>query len=504
VRLPRALLQGIYPGASGPAVAVAFHRLFAVIVIIAWASLGAQITVLVGERGLLPLRPFLQAVRAQGDLPLFGYPSLLRWPALATDGLLQLGTSMGIVLGLLALAGVRPRLCFGLSTALYLSYATACRGFLAFQWDNLLLECGLLAALLPADRRAPMVHLLLRVVLFKVYFESGLAKWQSYLRDWHDGSAMTYYFETAPLPTWLAWHAHNLPAWWHHFESRATLILELIVPLGIFGPRPARLAAAGAFTGFQILNLSTGNYGFFCYLSLALHLFLLDDQDVERLLVRVRPRLPARWRQRLVGLPSAPPAPVAAPCRWWRRSLRIVGGAGAALFLGISLLEALERFGPRGRWQESAAPFQRLYAPLRLVNTYHLFASITRERIEVEFQTLTDDLWRPYHLRHKPGDPGRAPNFVAPHQPRVDFQLWFYGLAWQRQEPPYVAALVHRLCESPALVQSLFRDRLPAGPDAVRIAYHRYQFTTPPERRATGQFWRRTLVATSPAVSCHR
>src|SRR6185503_5814511 len=164
---------------------------------------------------------------------------------------------------LAALLGVARRTCFALSTLLYLSYATACRVFLSFQWDNLLLECGVLAAFLPAHRPAPVAHLLFRVLLFKLYFESGIAKWQSPLHDWHDGSAMTYYYETAPLPTALAYYAHNLPVWWHHFESRAVLVIELVVPLAIFGPRPARLTAAVALTFFQILNITTANYGFF-------------------------------------------------------------------------------------------------------------------------------------------------------------------------------------------------------------------------------------------------
>ena len=69
-----------------------------------------------------------------------------------------------------------------------------------------------------------------------------MAKWQSPIGDWHDGSAMTYYYETAPLPTWLALYAHHLPAWWHHLESRLTLVLELVVPFAIFGPRRARLS----------------------------------------------------------------------------------------------------------------------------------------------------------------------------------------------------------------------------------------------------------------------
>ena len=139
------------------------------------------------------------------------------------------GTVVGAALALAALCGLWPRLCFALSTALYLSYATVGRDFLSFQWDNLLLECGFLAALPAGATRspAPLVHFLFRLVLFKLYFESGIAKWQSNLGDWQDGSAMTYYYETAPLPTWLAFTAHHLPVWWHHLESRATLALEL-------------------------------------------------------------------------------------------------------------------------------------------------------------------------------------------------------------------------------------------------------------------------------------
>src|SRR6185436_14557705 len=113
------------------------------------------------------------------------------------------------------------------------------------------------------------------------------------------GSAMTYYYETAPLPTWLAYYAHHLPAWWHHFESRATLVLELVIPFGIFGPRRLRLFAFVAFTLFQIANAATANYGFFCYLAVVLGVFLLDDADVERArahLARAARRLPEAAR----------------------------------------------------------------------------------------------------------------------------------------------------------------------------------------------------------------
>jgi len=276
---PRLLGAG-WGGGSGPAVAQLFHRALAAVFLVAWISLGSQVRLLIGEHGLLPVADFVEAARARHVLSLLDFPTVFRW--LPGDAWLVAGTIAGAALALLALAGVAPRLMAALQTALYFSYAVACRTFLGFQWDNLLLECGTLAAFLPTACPAPLVHFLLRAVLFKLYFESGIAKWQSPIHDWQDGSAMTFYYETAPLPTALAWYAHHLPRAWHLVESRAVLALELVVPFAIFGPRRPRLVAAAAFTLFQVVNIATANYGFFCYLALALHVTLLDDADVER------------------------------------------------------------------------------------------------------------------------------------------------------------------------------------------------------------------------------
>ncbi|MES1208011.1 MAG: lipase maturation factor family protein, partial [Pseudomonadota bacterium] len=146
----------------------------------------------------------------------------------------------------------------------------------------------------------------------------------------------------------------------------------------------------------------------------------------------------------------------------------------------------------------------------RLVNSYHLFATVTRERIEPEFETRDaplseaedDGAWTERDLSWKAGDPRRAPGFVAPHQPRVDFQLWFYGLGFQRREPTYVTALVEKLCNDAASVQPLFRDPLSAHPTAVRIVYWQYKFASAAERRASGIWWRRARAAESRAISC--
>ena len=507
---------------SGVAVGALWTRLFALVSLAAWISLGSQVRVLLGSRGLLPVAEFMNAVRADGRVSPFDLPTLL-W-RYHSDGALVAGTIAGALLSIAALAGLRPRICFALSTALYLSYATVGRDFLSFQWDNLLLECGFLAALLPLRRPAPVVHFLFRLVLFKLYFESGIAKWQSTLGDWQDGSAMTYYYETAPLPTWLAFTAHHLPVWWHHLESRATLALELGVPFLIFGPRRARLSAAVVFSWFQIFNAATANYGFFCYLAAALNVFLLDDADVGRASAQAARFVPAALRPVVARLRRR--RSERADEAELRRAESVAGGHGerfrvpawiaAGFLVVVSLVDGLYHLADPGGALAFAAPLFELNQRFRLVNSYHLFAAITRERIEPELQTLArgepepapvdggadDGRWTPQYLWHKPGDPRRAPDFVAPHQPRVDFQLWFYGLSFGRREPAYVSTLVERMCEDPAAVQSLFRQPLPPHPAAVRIVYWRYEFASRAERRATGLWWQRARVAMSRAVPC--
>jgi hypothetical protein len=493
---------------SGPDVARFFGMLLALVSLVAWLSLGVQVRRLIGARGLMPVADFIEAARDAGVARLSTLPTIFLWTQ--SDRVLVAGIVVGVALSLAALVGFRRRLCFALIAALYLSYAVAARTFLSFQWDNLLLESCLLAAFLPQARRAPLVHFLFRALLFKLYFESGLAKWQSPLGDWQDGTAMTYYYETAPLPTALAFFAHHLPAWWHHFESRATLFLELVVPFAIFGPRRARLAAAVALTGFQIANALTANYGFFCYLAAALHVFLLDDADLARLQRFLLPRLG--------GAPVAAPPSTGAEARDVadaRAVDRLAAGAGVAVYLGLSLAEGAFAFGGGGEpglVLTAVAPFVDRAEMLRLVNTYHLFASITRERIEPEFQTLGPDgdesddaAWTAHDLRHKPGAPSRAPDFVAPHQPRLDFQLWFHGLAFRRGQPPYVHVLLERMCEDAAAVRPFFsesRDALPEHPRAVRVVYWQYHFASRAEKRATGAWWTRERLAATPPVRC--
>lgn len=47
---------------------------------------------------------------------------------------------------------------------------------------------------------------------------------------------------------------------------------------------------------------------------------------------------------------------------------------------------------------------------------------------------------------YKPGNVSAAPAVVAPHQPRLDWQMWFAALA-HHSSSPWFASFVHRLLQ---------------------------------------------------------
>src|SRR6185503_795819 len=91
---------------------------------------------------------------------------------------------------------------------------------------------------------------------------------------------------------------------------------------------------------------------------------------------------------------------------------RVFAGLGVAGYLLLSFAQALFHFtsGEPGPALRALAPLVDRADTFRVVNTYHLFASITRERIEPEFQTLAadparseddEDAWTAHDLVHK-------------------------------------------------------------------------------------------------------
>jgi hypothetical protein len=133
--------------------------------------------------------------------------------------------------------------------------------------------------------------------------------------------------------------------------------------------------------------------------------------------------------------------------------------------------------------------------PFRVANRYGLFAVMTIERLEIEFQGSDDGVsWTPYPFRYKPQDPRAAPGIYAPYQPRFDWNLWFASLGSWR-EYPWVVQVEALLLAGDRAVLNLFAGDPFHGrpPRHVRAMLWRYWFTTVAEKRATGAWWNREL-----------
>jgi hypothetical protein len=439
-----------------------FVRLLAAIYAIAMGSLTVQINGLVGSHGILPAADYLKAVaESAGPLRYVFVPTIF-WMN-ASDGALLGVCIAGVAIALAVFLGFFERAGLAILFVFYLSLSAAGQEFLSFQWDSLLIEAGFLAVFLGNVRA---VVWLFRWLLFRLMFMSGAVKLLSHDRTWRNLTALDYHYWTQPLPNRISWYMAQLPEWFHRMSTAFVLGIELVIPFLIFAPRRIRMFGAKLLLVLQVLILLTGNYTFFNLLAMAMCVFLFDDRDYER------------WFKRRDAQPAT-------------KSARLAVAIVTALVMSISLSRMIESF--------SIQPLEPLHtlvkytAPFEIVNSYGLFAVMTTMRPEIIVEGSMDgDSWAPYSFPYKPGDPARAPRWVAPHQPRLDWQMWFAALGNYRENPWFINFAVKLLEGSPEVRGLLEAD--PFGgraPQYVRAVVYDYSFTDAEERRKTGDWWKR-------------
>jgi hypothetical protein len=449
---------------------VVFERALAVIYLVAFLAAARQNRALLGEHGMQPIRRYVQAV------PFRRSPSLFFWRSSDAWLLGSAWAGAAVSAGLLVGSGdLLPRgACMALWVvpwALYLSIVNVGQTWYSFGWETLLVETGFLAIFLGPSGSAPTLVLwLLRWLLFRVEFGAGLIK----LRGdpcWRDLTCLRYHHETQPMPGPCSWWFHQLPMPLHRVEVAANHVTQLVVPVLLFTPQPVAGVAAGIMIVTQLWLMASGNFSWLNALTITIALPTLGDRVWTTL------------------LPSTAP-PVADPPAWH-----------VGLVVALAVLVAVLSVRPV---QNLLSPAQRMNAahdPLRLVNSYGAFGSITRTRYEIVVEGTdaadlgTDVAWREYGFRGKPGDPRRRPPQVAPYHLRLDWLLWFaalspgYARGWFE---PFIARL---LANDPATLRLLRHNPFPDRPPTyVRARLYEYRFTTRDERRATGAWWHRELA----------
>ncbi|MCP5518405.1 MAG: lipase maturation factor family protein [Verrucomicrobiales bacterium] len=466
-----------------------FLRALGLIYLLAFLSLAPQIDGLLGGDGLLPAARHLRFLRAHaGWEAVYAAPSLL-WLRPDTTFLHAL-CGAGIGASLLLLIGAAPRLAALLCWALYLSMVSVGGEFFAYQWDGLLLETGLVAVFLAPGglwpgryRGAPSAWTFVwlgRLVLVKLMLGSALGKLLGGDRTWPGLTALQHHFETQPLPTLPAWWMHQLPAWALQTGAGLLLLIELSAPLLIFGPRRVPALAAIGFGVWFILISITGNHAFLNLLAVALCLLLVDDASWHALRGR-----PPDYDRAAEAMARAKPV--------WRVALHGMVGATMAL---LSLFAALDKVLPVTWMAGPPRMLVRAAGPLRSFNAYGMFTRMTPVRQEIIIEgSLDGERWTPYEFRWKPGDPGRAPGFVAPFQPRLDWQMWFEA-ASPLGTSRWFDRLLTRLLEGDRTTLRLLEaDPFPLWPPRyIRAVLYEYHFTSEAERRKDGHWWRREKV----------
>jgi len=418
----------------------------------------------------------------------YGWSSLWHLPNLlwiyAGDGALFALAISGCIFSLLLFFAISQRFALISLFVCYLSLYQAGQVFTNFQWDYLLMESGFLAIFL-INGPNHLIVFMFHWLLFRLRFLSGLSKWFSGDPSWANFTALDYYFETQPLPHIGAWYAHQLPEWVLQAGVGITFFAELIVPLFIFLPRHFRIFAALFTIALQLLIIATSNHNFINLLTIVLCLFLLDDRFLMRLFPR---RLQQRRTDNSDLQQSSSAFAVQANASWKLK-----------LFALLILLSSISLSYRMISGKALPRPLQAITSVMHsfgLANVYHLFPTMQTERMELQIEGSQDGKhWQPYVFRYKPGPLDRMPAFIVPHQPRLDWMIWFVPTKSPQASfwfEPFLLGLWHNQKPITDLLEvNPFADK---APRYLRVLAYRYHFTNQQQRQQSGDWWTREYL----------
>ena len=439
-------------------------RAIGLVSLCAFVSLHVQIAGLFGAHGIDPMALRLERLASQLESPMMQAPTLFGWfggSDLAMSLTCIVGELASVAMIFAALGPIAPLIAY----AAYLSFVSLGAPFLPLQWDTLLTESLIVAAIAsPWTMRPvaftkphpphPIALFALWLLVGRLMFAAGYVKLASGDDVWRDLTALDYHFETQPLPTRAGYLLHFGPAFLRRAGVVMTFVVELVLPFAIFFGQLGRRIAAMGFVSLMLLIAITGNYGFFDILALALTISLVDDAVFHRGMRRIS----------FTSISTTHRA---------RHAPAVLAGAQM-------LLALLTLFGTLG----AGTYVPEAIDPFRVANHYGLFAVMTRERPIVVFEGSDDGVtWHEYDYRWQSGDPARPPAVCMPHMPRVDWMVWFAGLGGGEPEAWIVRTEIALLEARPDVLALFGSDPFHGrAPRLVRAIRYQYVFAPPGDR----------------------
>ncbi|MCL4126298.1 UNVERIFIED_CONTAM: hypothetical protein GTU68_009979 [Idotea baltica] len=313
---------------------------------------------------------------------------------------------------------------------LYHSIVNVGQRWYSFGWESQLLETCFLAlsavplfSLSPLPKGSPMPWIStwgLRWLIVRIMLGAGLIKIRGD-KCWKDLTCMNYHYETQPVPNPLSYYLHQSPEAIHMGETFGNHIVELLVPFFAFLPRAFQMTCGVVQILFQIILIISGNLSFLNWLTILPSIAFFDDKALARFFSngtrdKIRQLQKSNVSQGMVR--------------------KGVNAALTLLIAYLSLPVVINLLSSRQVMNIS-------YDPLRLLNTYGAFGSVTKTRHEVIFSGTDSDTpllpqnstWQEYEFKCKPGLITKRPCLISPYHYRLDWLMWFAAFQSYENNP---------------------------------------------------------------------
>ncbi|CAK6961791.1 lipase maturation factor 1 isoform X1 [Scomber scombrus] len=483
-------------------------RAVAFIYFVAFSVAYNQNKQLIGEDGLMPCKNYLNSVKRYvggkiGMAALAYTPSILwflDWSHMDAnlDGIALLGMALS---GFVLVTGMANMVIMVALWVLYHSLVNVGQLWYSFGWESQLLETGFLAIFLcpvwslsQVPRCCPPSLICIwtfRWLIVRIMLGAGLIKIRGD-KCWRDLTCMDYHYETQPVPNPVSYYLHRSPWWIHRFETLSNHFIELIVPFFTFMGRRMRIVNGVIQILFQVVLIISGNLSFLNWLTIVPSLACFDDASLGFLFRSGSGAKKAVLEIQNEDATGRTPEPNKGML------IRRVVNVSLGVLIGYLSIPVVMNL------LSSTQVMNTSFDPLRIVNTYGAFGSITKERTEVIFQgTLSQDpkdpeaIWEEYQFLCKPGDIYRQPCLISPYHYRLDWLMWFAAFQTYEQSE-WVIHIAGRLLANDTAVLSLLDHNPFQGGDPprwVRGEHFRYKFSKPgTDSAAQGKWWLRKRI----------
>lgn len=398
----------------------------------------------------------------------------------------------------------------------------------------------------------PVVFWLPLWLLFRFLFTTGVVKLLSGDPKWWDLSALGYHFQGMVLPTPLSWYAHHLPEVALKYAMLYANICEIAFPFLFFVPiRSTRYIAFAAQGVLQFFIIITGNFSFLNALILALMISLFDDYyfigepkgknskgltalsfviftctllgittlctfpgkgyiptftfSKEEFKMASFFMVKASYYIGFLTLAILMLKSFVASFLDGNFMSRILRWICAFLYAALAFLVFSASLVPlyshhpttnNTLSEQVRTAFKRLHK-IHAINAYGQAKSVTgtdgRPEIVLEGSNHLEGPWTEYDFLYKPGNVNHSLPFVAPHSPRLDWQMWSAAHSTYEKQP-WLLSLTHRLLEGrPEVLALMGSSPFEKPPKFIRATLYKYKFSDWTQRK-TQTWWVRERV----------